>query len=119
MYVDSCTINYTHLHIISFQQGITENKEFMLRKLERLRFMGTINNYFRDYLSNRKVHVKTVTTSYTKTNNIGLPKGSVTASWFFSLYINDMNRVSTKFKFAHFADDSTVYMVGDNLEILC
>ena len=82
----------------------------MLRKLERLGFWGTINNYIREYLSNRKAHANiNNSTSYNKIINIGLSQGLVTAPWLFSLYIKDMNRVSTKFKFVHFADDSTVY----------
>ena len=57
--------------------------------------------------------------SRTRTINIGLPQGSVTSPWLFSLYINDMHRCSDKLSFLHFADDSTVYMIGSDLERLC
>ena len=51
--------------------------------------------------------------------NIGLPQGAVTSPWLFSLYVNDMHRASEKLKFVHFADDTTVYMSGSDLNQLC
>ena len=57
--------------------------------------------------------------SETRTTNIGLPQGSVSATWLFSLYLNDMNRVSKKLTFLHFADDTVIYMTGNDLKQLC
>ena len=59
------------------------------------------------------------TKSQVKIINIGLPQGAVTSPWLFSLYINDMHRCSDKFKFLHFAEDTTVYMSGSDLDRLC
>ena len=59
------------------------------------------------------------TKSQVKTINIGLLQGAVTSPWLFSLYINDLHRCSDKLKFLHFADDTTVYMSGSDLERLC
>ena len=98
----------------------TVNKDIMIRKLQRLGFRGTINKFFLDYLTDRKMYVD-VRGSYsvTKTTNIGLPQGSVSSPWLFSLYINDMHRATNKLNVTHFADDTTVYMSGDNLTVLC
>ena len=41
----------------------------------------------------------------TKIVNIGLPPGSVSSPYLFSLYVNDMCRSSDKLNFIHFADD--------------
>ena len=57
--------------------------------------------------------------STVRTTNIGLPQGSVSATWLFSLYINDLHRTSDKLNFIHFADDTTVYMSGRDLTVLC
>ena len=70
----------------------TVNKKIMLHKLKSLGFRGTVNYYFRDYLSNRKTYVNI----NILTAKIRLHQWSVTASWLLSLYINDMNRVSAQ-----------------------
>ena len=95
----------------------------MLRKFDRLGFHGNTNDYFRSYLCDRRVYVSVNgCDSQTTTMNIGLPQGSVSAPWLFSLYINDMHRTSRKLKFIHYANDTTVYMSvlsGNNLNRLC
>ena len=47
--------------------------------------------------------------------NIGVPQGSVTAPTLFLIYIDDMCNVSDALDMVQFADDTTLYMVGDNL----
>lgn len=94
----------------------TVNKDIMIRKLDRLGFRNNIGNFFDSYLSNRKMYVSVNGFDSTiRTTNIGLPQGSVSSPWLFSMYINDMHRTSDKFKFIHFADDTTIYMTGRDL----
>ena len=98
----------------------TVNKDIMLDKLDRLGFRGIIRDLFDSYLSDRRMYVEVNgCKSETKTLNIGLPQGSVSAPWLFNLYINDMHRSSDKLNFLHFADDTTIYLSGRDLTRLC
>ena len=98
----------------------TVNKDIMIEKMRRLGFRGVVADWFDSYLSDRKLYVD-VDGNYsaTRTLNIGLPQGSVTSPYLFSLYIDDMHRSSEKLSFIHFADDTTVYMSGNDLATLC
>ena len=98
----------------------TVNKDIMLDKLDRLGFRGIIRDLFDSYLSDRRMYVEVNgCKSETKTLNIGLPQGSVSAPWLFNLYINDMHRSSDKLNFLHLADDTTIYLSGRDLTRLC
>ena len=112
---------YTIATFLDFSKAFdTVNKNVLLLKLERMGFRGIMNEWFDSYLSNREMYVlANGTKSQVKTINIGLPQGAVTSPWLISLYINDMHRCSDKLKFLHFADDTTVYMSGNDLERLC
>ena len=89
----------------------TVNKTIIIRKLDRYGFRNEVNDFLNSYLSDRKMYVNVNGSDSTvRTTNIGLPQGSVTSPWLFSLYINDMHRTSDKLNFIHFADDTTVYM---------
>ena len=98
----------------------TVNKDIMLDKLDRLGFRGIIRDLFDSYLSDRSMYVEVNgCKSETKTLNIGLPQGSVSAPWLFNLYINDMHRSSDKLNFLYFTDDTTIYLSGRDLTRLC
>lgn len=125
-FVDSCTSSldnklFTIAVFLDLSKAFdTVNRDIMLNKLDNLGFRGIANQWFASYLSDRKMYVQyDKSTSVTKTLNIGLPQGAVSSPWLFSLYVNDMHRVSDKLTFVHFADDTTVHMSGSNLRKLC
>ena len=98
----------------------TVNKNIMLSKLELLGFRGIERDWFESYLSDRRMYVDVNgSNSQIKTVNIGLPQGAATSPWLFSLYVNDMHRCSNKLTFIHFADETTVFISGGDLERLC
>ena len=67
----------------------TVNKTIMLRKLDRYGFRNYVNYFLNSYLSDRKMYVTVNGSDSTViSTNIGLPQGSVTSPWLFSLYIN-------------------------------
>ena len=113
---------YTVAIFLDFSKAFdTVNKTIMLQKLDRYGFRNYMNNFLNSYLSDRKMYVSVNESDSTvlRTTNIGLPQGSVTSPWLFSLYINDMHRTSDKLDFMHFADDTTVNMSGRDLKASC
>lgn len=124
-YVDECVTaldnkSFTISVFLDFSKAFdTVNRDILLRKMDRLGFRGNVNNFFKTYLTDRSMYVSVNgCDSTTGTVNIGVPQGSVSASWLFTLYINDMHRCSRRLKFIHFADDTTIYMTGSNLKEL-
>ena len=98
----------------------TVNRQIMVSKLRNFGFVGADLNWFDGYLCDRKMYVDVNNSiSSVRTLNIGLPQGSVSSPYLFSIYVNDMHRCSDRLSFVHFADDTTVFMSGDCIEELC
>ena len=77
---------YTVTVFLDFSKAFdTVNHDIMLRKLDRLGFRGNTNDYFRSYLCDGRMYVS-VNGCDSETTNIGLPQGSGSAPWLFSLY---------------------------------
>jgi len=90
--------------------------------IDKLRFLGIRGlslEWFRSYLSGRKQYVSVNgCDSGLLEVHTGIPQGSVLGPTLFLLYINDMNRSSDKLRFVHFADDTTVFSSGNNVNEL-
>ena len=97
----------------------TVNHNILLQKLYMQGVRGNSLQWIRSYLSNRQQYVSiNESTSSVLPINIGVPQGSILGPLLFILYINDMCRCSNILSFIHFADDTTVFIRGDNLDSL-
>lgn len=97
----------------------TIDHTILLSKLQGYGIRGLAHNWVKSYLENRKQYVNiNNTNSHFSTVTCGVPQGSVLGPLLFLLYINDLSSVSSKLKCILFADDTTVFCSGDNLEQL-
>ena len=75
--------------------------------------------WFRSYLFHRRPYVSYLSTnSDTEIMSFGVPQGSVLGPLLFIWYSNDIPRPLSYCKSILFADDTTIYLTGENLNVL-
>ena len=103
----------------------TLEHEVFLKKLEKYGVRGIANNWYRDYLSNRKIRTKCTIASTGKTEyseykpvTYGTPQGSCLGPLIFILFTNDLHKQLHHCQSLLFADDTTIYKSHKNLQYL-
>lgn len=97
----------------------TIDHTILLRKLEYSGVRGLPQTWFRSYLSNRKQLVSiNGETSNLRGISTGIPQGSILGPLIFSIYVNDIHTCILNSNVVQFADDTTLYLTGNLLEII-
>ena len=94
----------------------TVDHAILLGKLNFYGIRGIPQQWFADYLTNRKQFVS-IHNSNSSLSNItcGVPQGSILGPILFLIYINDLNNVSKKLRSIMFADDTNLFMTGKSI----
>ena len=97
----------------------TLNTNILLNKLYRYGIRGIPYNWLNSYLSERTQQVlfKNILTNKLSTDT-GVPQGSILGPILFLLYINDLPNFQKNVFTLMFADDSSIFFSGPNLDDL-
>ena len=96
----------------------TVSHEKLLQKLYTIGVRGIPLEWFRSYLSRRKIYTSIKdTTSSTLDLKSGVPQGSILGPLLFIIYINDFH-LQVDGNLLHFADDSVLIIKDSNIQTL-
>lgn len=90
-----------------------------MNKLFHYGIRGPAYDWFRSYLTGRTQQVEISSTlSETKEIKLGVPQGSILGPLLFSIYVNDFPNSLSEGNSIMFADDTNIFVSGNNYEKL-
>ena len=95
----------------------TLSYDILLYKLKFYGISGLEHKLIASYLSNRKQYVmfNNKNSEFTEIRT-GVPQGSILGPLLFSIYINDLIKMSNKLNFIMYSDDTTIYFDLEDFE---
>lgn len=102
---------------LDFQRAFeTIDRKLLLLKLEYMGITNCTMEWFKSYLQDRYQVTKFgEEVSSNKKTKYGVPQGTVLGPNLFILYINDIVKYVNKCNIQMFADDTLIYIVGDDV----
>ena len=93
----------------------TVDHTILLSKLDKLGVKGLPHNWLSSYLNNRtQATIANNSMSNQLSIHCGVPQGSILGPLLFLVYINDLGRVLESCRFQLYADDTVIYLSGNN-----
>ena len=104
--------------LIDFKKAFDSiNHNIMMKKLRGCGVSGPLLRLLENYLQGRSQYVQlSESNSKTRTISYGVPQSSQFGPRLFSLYVNDLPSTIKSSEVSLFADDSTFYSIGSNIE---
>ena len=94
----------------------TIDHTILTKKLKQYGISNSELNWFQSYLENRNIVVQYQDKkSHITGVNIGLPQGSALGPTLFNIFINDLSQSVSPGQLNMFADDSLIYVSGQNI----
>ena len=109
---------YVGILFVDFKKAFDSvNRDILKRKLQAAGFCGALYDWMCDYLSNRMQYADVNgKLSSIREIEFGVPQGSLLGPRLFSIHVNDLPDSITNGELVMFADDTTIFCTGDNIE---
>lgn len=103
---------------IDFRKAFdTVNHTILLEKLKAIGISGDLYSWLDDYMAARKQFVQLSRyQSGPKTITYGVPQGSILGPKLFSIFVNDLPESISSGDLFMFADDTTIFTIGENTD---